>query len=148
MIKQDDGNGNSLIIESRNKNEKNLIDIYLKLKSERHRRHVGTVVEKTRRFHVERSEDVHLLIKGNAYGFNHYILKEAKKFDTVVIHEKNSKNIYEIERTELLQRGRFMFFKQQGFELQIFLNREVMKNFQVLDVDKYCLLQNENRGGF
>lgn len=149
MYREQDNTGNVLLIENKTVKTKtgkdNIINIYIKLTSERHRRLIGVIVESKRRLHVERSEDVHLLIKANAYGFNYHILSKATKYDNVVIHEKNSKEVYLIPRETILDTGKFMFFKQQGFEVQIFLNREIIKNYKVTDIDTVCTLQGEYR---
>ncbi len=145
MIREEDGQGNSLLIESKRVQGTQHIDLYIKLASEKYRRHVGRVVENVRRFHVERSENIHLLKKANAYGFNYHVLKVATKFDTVVIHEKESKAIYLIPREDLMEKGKFMFFKQQGFELQTFIDRETLNVYKVLDLDLICKLQHEYR---
>lgn len=145
MIRETDGQGNSLLIESKKARGTQQIDLYIKLASERYRRHVGRVIENVRRFHVERSENIHLLKKANAYGFNYHVLKVATKFDTVVIHEKESKSIYSIPREDILAKGKFMFFKQQGFELQTFIDRETLNVYKVLDLDLICKLQHEYR---
>lgn len=147
MIRQQDEQGNALLIETKKAKGKQQVDVYLKLASERYRRHVGRIIQDVGRFHVERSENQHLLKKANAYGFNHHVLKEATKFDTVVIHEKESKAVYVIPRTELLSLGKFMFFKQQGFELQTFIDRETLNVYKVLDLDLICKLQHEYRIG-
>jgi hypothetical protein len=144
MIKEQDKQGNVLLILNKEGNN-DIINLYIKLTNERHKRHIGTIVEKTRRLHVERSEDIHLLIKANAYGFNHYIISNGTKFDTVVIHEKKSRNIYQVPRQFILDYGKFMFFKQQGFELQTFIGRDSIKQYKVTDIDLVCRLQSEYR---
>lgn len=149
MYTESDNQGNKLLIENkavRTKDGKDtLINVYIKLASERHRRLIGVIVNSKRRIHVERAEDTHLLIKANAYGFNHYILSNATRFDDVVIHEKHSKDVYVVPRTVIMEEGKFMFFKQQGFELQTFVKKEVLNRYKVMDIDKVCQLQGEYR---
>lgn len=132
MIKRQDGSGNLLIIEKTNpQNGVQLIDLYIRLAKESHRRHIGRINPSTRRLHVERSEDMHILKKANAYGFNHHVLKEAQTFDEVILHENGGRRIYRMERKYMLNDGDFLFFKHQGFERQIFLSKEWIEHYEV-----------------
>lgn len=119
---------NVLIIEeNRSKN----LNLYIKLENERHRRHIGLINIKSRIMHVERNSTQHILKKANAYGFNHYILSKGQKFDKVALHEIDTGKIYLIDKNYLLKEGQFLFFKQQGFEKQLFLTKEWLDYYEV-----------------
>ncbi len=73
-------------------------------------------------------EPWHLHRISNSYGFNYQLLDEAKKFDFVRIIAADAE--YKIPRTEILSKGSFLFFKEQGFERQIFVKLEELNNFK------------------
>ena len=68
---------NSIIISG------NIISI--KLKNEARTREIGVINQKERYFAVNRIREKHFFRKNNSYGFNHYILANAKQFDFVII---------------------------------------------------------------
>ena len=78
--------GNSIIISD------NII--YLKLKSETRKREIGTINFKERYLAVNRVRERHLFRKNNRYGFNHYILRNAKKFDNIKVSDNYRKFYY------------------------------------------------------
>lgn len=142
-----DENGNVLLVEQTRVRQQGgsvlLLDLFIRVANEKHRRHIGRINTETRRFHVERNEDMHLLKKANAYGFNHYILKSATTFDNVVLHETCSRCVYVMERKHMLNEGQFLFFKQQGYEKQIFLTREWIAHYEKQSENVKQLLRNE-----
>lgn len=90
--------------------------------------------------HLHRSKTKHLLNKANAYGINHYILSEGTTFEDVVIHEEETSNIYMVNKKFLLSSAFFLHFKEQGFERQIFINRDWLLHYEVTnDVKKQNL---------
>ena len=104
--------------------------IALKLNDENHHRSIGTIRFIELEFHVIRQRSKHLLIKAQSYGFNHYILDNAKLFDTVVIQDEYS--TWRIPRAIMLEQGKFMHFKNNGgFELQIFVSLELLNEYQI-----------------
>ena len=127
--KKDESDNVLIIEENRSKN----LNLYIRLEQERHRRHIGMIDVKARIFHVERNSSQHLLKKANAYGFNHYILSKGQTFDKVALHEVDTGKIYLIDKIYLLKEGQFLFFKQQGFERQLFLTREWLDYYEVKD---------------
>ena len=52
----------------------------------------------------------------------------AKQFDKVLLRDDDSS--YEIPVKIILEEGKFLFFKSQGFEVQIFLPLERIKDFE------------------
>ena len=124
--------GNVLLLEK----SKNRTSIYLRLETERHRRLVGHICHKYLVLHVERDHEKHLLKKANAYGLNLTLLAKAKTFNYVCIHEDNSNEIYLFDKQWAIDNGQFLFFKEQGFEKQIFLNRDLLQQWRKEGDDK------------
>jgi len=132
--------GNKLIVERSKVYSQIYIDLYLKLPNEKHRRHIATINTNSMQMHLHRSRDKHLLYKANAYGINHYILSEGTTFEDVVIHEEETSKIYMVNKKFLLSSAFFLHFKEQGFERQIFINREWLQHYEVTnDVKKQNL---------
>ncbi len=60
---------------------------------------------------------------------NHYILKEAKLFDMVVLNDEHS--TWNIPREFILSKGNFLNFSNHGgFELQIFISLTDIDTFK------------------
>ncbi len=123
IVTRSDSFGNLLKIKNNGKR----IILLLKLASETRHRQVGVINEKQRILTVYR-EPYHLHRISNSYGFNYQLLDEAKKFDFVRIIAADAE--YKIPRTELLAKGNFLFFKEQGFERQIFVKLDELKKHQ------------------
>ncbi len=106
--------------------------ISLKLKTETKERLIGTLSKVNRELIVTRIRAKHLMIKSNSYGFNYHVLSKAKQFDHVRLEDDY--DAYLIPVSYILEQGKFLFFKQQGFEKQIFLSLESMKQFKTQSV--------------
>jgi len=113
-----DEEGNRIIATDKG----NVISIDLKLKKEKRRRHVGLVTKSTRTLFVSRQRGLHLHLKSNSYGFNYTILEKAHSFDFISIQDEYGR--WKIKREDALNKENQskLFFKQQGFELQIFIS--------------------------
>jgi hypothetical protein len=121
-----DANGNKIIID----HYKDVATIKLKLHAEGRQRNIGTLDIPNRRLYVKRQKDKHLFLKMNAYGLNHHILKEAKLFDTIFLND--NENTWAIPREYILEHGKFLNFSNHGgFELQIFISLDIIKQFKV-----------------
>jgi hypothetical protein len=107
---------NSIIISG------NIISI--KLKSEARTREIGVINPKEKYFVVNRIREKHLFRKNNSYGFNHYILTNAKKFDTIKLSDDFGTWLIPIKL--ILEKGSFLHFNKDGFELQIFLPLDII----------------------
>lgn len=104
--------------------------IHLHLKEESFQRKLGTIRIEEREFHVKRDRTKHFMWRTRQYGFNHYILDNAKLFDTVVIEDEHA--CWRIPRTTMLEHGKFMHFKNNGgFELQVFVSLETLAPYEV-----------------
>jgi hypothetical protein len=101
--------------------------ISLKLKSEARTREIGVINPQERYFAVNRIREKHLFRKNNSYGFNHYILANAKKFDSIMLSDDFGTWLIPIKL--ILEKGSFLHFNKDGFELQIFLPLDVIKEY-------------------
>ena len=126
MINQiQDSKGNSLILENKDK----LIFVSLKLSAENKSRMLGTINREKRVIEIKRNSKKHLMYKIGGYGFNHKLLKESKTFDLILLNDENSQWL--IPKTFILENGRILNFSQEGFELQIFIPLNKIKDFLV-----------------
>lgn len=122
----DDEGLNKVFIKSTDKT----ITVSLNLKGEGSRkRKIGVITKSTRTLKISRKRYDHLFIKGNAYGFNDYIMRNAKQFDTVALSDEFAD--WKIPREFILEHGRYYHFLPQGFELQRFLSLEELEPFKV-----------------
>jgi hypothetical protein len=110
--------------------EKGIIEIKLKLKKEKFARLLGYVKTSEKTFYCNRDSKRHLLVKADSYGFNYNLINEAKRFDKVLLCiDKIDK--YLIPNDFILSNGSFLWFKNEGFERQIFLKRAEIERFNV-----------------
>ena len=79
---------------------------------------------------MRRKMAVHLFRKANAYGFNEYILKNSKTFDTIRLRD-DAGNDWKIPKQFIIDNGRYLNFKEQGYELQLFVPLEMLEPFRV-----------------
>lgn len=123
----DDDGRNKLHLKTTDKT----IVLHLQLEAEGSRkRKIGVVTRSTKTLGIKRSRAKHLLVKGNAYGFNQHILNEAKTFDTIRLSDEFSN--WKIPVSYILTEGKHLIFKQQGFELQLFLTLAQLEKYRVL----------------
>lgn len=109
-----DTEGNAI----RSKNYGGFIHIVLYLKGTAYPRKLGRINTSTNTLIVDRKRAKHLHLKSNSYGFNHSLLAQATRFDKVQINDETGSYIATVE--DILTNGKFLFFKQVGFEKQIF----------------------------
>jgi hypothetical protein len=121
MILDEKGN------ELRAKTNGNVISLYLKL-VEKSERLLGIIDKKEKTFQIKRNREKHLFKRNKSYGFNHYVLKNAKTFDKIYLLDDINSWIIPVKF--ILENGSFMQFQQQGFELQIFIPLEKIAQFE------------------
>lgn len=119
-----DNVGNKIIAS----NNGSRIKVLLKLNSEIRSRLLGYINIKSKSIKIIRKKEVHLLQKNNSYGFNHTLLLDAKRFDKILL--KDEINSWKIPTQFILDNGKFLFFKEQGFEKQIFVSLEQLNQFK------------------
>lgn len=121
----DDEIGNRLQVCT---NDKRVV-LYLILKSEQgKKRRLGVITKSTKTLFIKRRRMVHLLRKGNAYGFNEYVLENAKLFDKIKLTDEQSE--WKVPVKFILEKGTYLHFKKQGFELQKFVSLEQLEPFK------------------
>jgi hypothetical protein len=101
--------------------------IGLYIHRERTTKIIGILNVKERIIYLTRTRSKHLHIKSNSYGFNYMLLSEQISFDR--IHLKDDSREYIIPKQDIEKHGVFLFFKQQGFERQIFLTLEQLEQY-------------------
>jgi hypothetical protein len=135
MLAKSDNFGNDLYLRVfSDENNKDVgASIYLKLKSENKRRNIGTLFFNDRSLHVIRNSSKHYHYVSKSYGFNWNIIDDdflnIKSVHLVV--DKSER--YIIPKSVMETYGKFLNFKQQGFELQKFLPVDMIKNFKDLE---------------
>lgn len=105
--------------------------ITLHLKGSRKGRNIGRVRLADRTLEVERKREKHLMKKGNAYGFNEYVMRNAKTFDKIEL--KDDYGTYMIPRQLIINMGNYLHFKEEGFERQLFLPLHIISNLKIKD---------------
>lgn len=132
MLGKSDNFGNDLYLRVfSDENNKDVgASIYLKLKSENKRRNIGTLFFNDRSFHVIRDSSKHYHYVSKSYGFNWNIINDDfLNIKTVHLVVDKSER-YIIPKSVMETYGKFLNFKQQGFELQKFLPMEIIRNFR------------------
>lgn len=104
------------------------IVIKLCLHNENREREIGVVNISARMLNMKRVRSQHLLIKSNSYGFNEHILSTATTFDKVFLSDDQESWI--IPKEYIIENGRYLFFKEQGFERQVFLSLDKLEQFK------------------
>ncbi len=110
----------------------NLITVSLKLDSEKRPRTLGVIDTTTKIMTIHRDREKHLHLKSWSYGFNHYLLSNATKFDRILMIERfgTERHKYLIPVNVILAEGQFLHFLDAGFEKQIFLGLERIREFE------------------
>ena len=105
--------------------------VMLTISTESRDRKIGFIKDKM--LFVDRSYDKHLHRKSNSYGFNYNLLKLAKSFDKVAINEDDER-LFVVPKDIIMNFGKVMYFKNSedgnSFEVQIFLNRDIIKTYK------------------
>jgi hypothetical protein len=104
-------------------------NIHLKLKEEATPRLLGTFDFITRTFHCKRNTSKHLHRKSKSFGFNWTILNDtflAVEKVYIIVDEEDH---YCFPISLIKEYGHFLNFKQQGFELQKFMNFDLIKRY-------------------
>jgi len=103
--------------------------MHLALKGAKSLREIGRINFNARTMSTYRSRTKHLHRQSNSYGFNHYLIKNAVTFDSVLL--KDEYGMYRISCEVILKDGFFLYFKQEGFELQIFLSLDTINKYKI-----------------
>jgi hypothetical protein len=132
VMAKEDNAGNTLYL--RVWSDENKVDvggsIFLKLKSESKKRNLGNLIVNDRSFHIIRDSGKHYHYISKSYGFNWNIINDADLGIKTIHLVVDKKDKYIIPKSVLETYGKFLNFKQQGFELQKFLPFDMIKNFK------------------
>jgi hypothetical protein len=132
VMAKEDNAGNTLYL--RVWSDENKVDvggsIFLKLKSESKKRNLGNLIVNDRSFHIIRDSGKHYHYVSKSYGFNWNIINDADLGIKTIHLVVDKKDKYIIPKSILETYGKFLNFKQQGFELQKFLPFDMIKNFK------------------
>jgi hypothetical protein len=127
--KKSDGCGNEMRITQDKAAPPWVFEIGLYIHREGRTKTIGILNAKDRVLFLTRTKARHLHFKSNSYGFNYMLLSERITFDNV--HLKDDDTEYMIPKEDLGTHGVFLFFKQQGFERQIFVTLEILKQYTI-----------------
>ena len=103
--------------------------IKLQLQNEPHPRKLGVINEELSLLEIHRDSSKHLFQKNNSYGFNEALLSSATKFNKIQLIIDDV-NIYLIPIKVIKEQGNYLNFKQQGFEIQIFLTLTIIEKYK------------------
>jgi hypothetical protein len=103
--------------------------IFLHLTSEQNPRKLGIIDEENQVIVITRESSKHLHRLSNSYGFNLQLLKTATVFNSIRLIVDNIHYLIPIKLIK--EKGKFLFFKQQGFELQVFLSLDEILNCKI-----------------
>jgi hypothetical protein len=106
--------------------------VSLKLDKEVKSRAIGKIQLNDRYIELKRDRSKHLFRKNNSYGFNEYLIRASKTFDNVKLIDDTG--TYVFPKTTILEKGSYLFFKQQGFEKQLFLQLDEIEKFKVNNI--------------
>lgn len=121
----DDEGRDKVITEATDKR----IALFLMLRSDKRKRKIGVITISTKTMEVKRDRHKHLFKRGSAYGFNEYVLKTTKKFDTIRLSDEYDD--WKIPVRFIMENGRYLHFQGQGYELQKFVSLEQIEQFKV-----------------
>lgn len=129
----EDKAGNKLFLKVffNDKNEKLNAKIAIKLASESRPRQMGTYDFRSRTFYCQRKSEKHYHRMTKGYAVNWTLMEDPylaiEKIHMVI----DDSNHYEFSKSIVQEYGKFLNFKQQGFELQRFVPFEIIKRYHV-----------------
>lgn len=130
VYRRSDPFGNTLIIKPVTKNlHLSLVELFIAGVKRTIR--LGVIDRDARVLTVRRDPRKHKLWVANSYGFNSLLLSEGKAFDHVeaIIGDET----FVVPKEVLLQEGKFLQFKEKGFERQLFVHVSVLAKFKQED---------------
>lgn len=132
-----DNQGNNLYIRVfYNENKENVsANIYLKLASENKTRLLGRYDYHNKTLYCSRKMSKHYHYAAKGFGFNSRILDDPylsiQRIHILIDEETH----YEFPNSLIKNFGRFLNFKQQGFELQKFISLNLIKTHSILPAE-------------
>jgi len=105
-------------------------NLYLLLQSEVVPRKLGEIDSYNKTLTTYREYDKHLFRKTNSFGFNSNLLETATLFNKIILNTDRDE-AFVIPVSYILENGEYLFFRQQGFEKQIFIKLEQINKFKI-----------------
>lgn len=105
------------------------ITLNLVLGKDNKSRRIGVVLLENRTLFINKKRDKHLFIKNNSYGFNEHILRTGRTFDKVQISDEHITAVIPVKTILLV--GSYLHFLQAGYERQIFVTLEQLKQYEI-----------------
>ena len=123
----DDNHGNTMVVTD----DGDIIDIFLHFSSELKKpKRLGVIDKKRRVLSVKFIRGLGLNHKHIAYPLNYKLISETKKFDTVELSDEMAKWVVPV--SFVVENGKCLLNKQQGFEKEIFVTLEQLNNFKLI----------------
>lgn len=99
----------------------------LKLIKENRVRALGMVDVTTGTFYMERKRGKHVLLKTDSYGINGVALDQPEVKSICITDEKGT---FLLTKETVYENGKYLFFKQTGYEKQIFVPLTIIEKFE------------------
>lgn len=106
--------------------------VSIKLNTQKNLREIGKIHLKERFIEIKRNREKHLFMKNNSYGFNEFLISTGQKFDNVKLVD--NLGTYLFPKNLIIEKGKYLFFKEQGFERQLFLPLSEINKFKLNDI--------------
>jgi hypothetical protein len=111
------------------KNNTKRILIYLKVPRFLKIKKIGTINIAKKMLTIKRIREKHLFKKYNAYGFNVYLLRNAKTFDKIKLIDNYNTYYFPLEWAK--ENIKYLTFSKAGYELQGFISLEQLEQFKI-----------------
>lgn len=135
ILTNEDKAGNRLYLKvfSNHKGEKMNANLFIKLTGEKNARNMGSYDFRTKTFYCVRKSDRHYHRMTKAYALNWTVLEDPflaiEKIHMVIDDTEH----YVFPKSVVKEYGKFLNFKEQGFELQRFVPLVIIKRYHVSD---------------
>lgn len=106
--------------------------ITLHLKGQKYGRNIGRVRLADRVLEIVRNSTKHMLQKNQSYGFNEYVIRNGKTFDRIEFMDESG--TYLFPRQLVIDMGKYLYFKDEGFEKQMFLKAEIIYKYKIKSI--------------
>lgn len=106
---------------------KKLLKVYLKLRGAAYERSIGVIDKPNKTLIVNRDPRTHSFIKTDSYWFNHQLVSILDDDWIVIVRQPWTRIIYKTTIKDIKEKGKFLNFAEQWFELQQFMSKSSME---------------------
>lgn len=106
----------------------NVVDVSIKLGSEKRKRRIGQITKSTKTIHIERQRMKHLHRQTMAYGFNDFVFRNVTEFQFVDFIDEIAR--YKFPKQVVIDSGIYLYFKKEGFEKQRFVPLAILEKYK------------------